>query len=416
MSELPLTIPDLMPSQSDFLHVLRAAVGGFTPEQPLADWRSVIQLAHAHGVSNFLYDQVRTWEPSCQPDTALMDQWRITFLKSAVKYAHVTAQAHELLKALHDAEVDVIPLKGVLQAERLYTDGACRPMSDIDILVPIALLARARQCLEQLGYATTDFISTECRSKDTRYIRPNTPLPIEVHWRLWSEDDVISEPDPGRIWLGLHEEMLHGIPVLVFSPERQIVYMAQHILHHRLAIPLKAYLDIVLVSRHYAQQLDRTRLDQEKQAWQVAFGAQFVFDLMNDIFEWTLPELLSAADVPDGRYAEERHAALSAALNMTPKSMKITPVLEYCLHASWYNTLIMGIKRVFVSPAELRQLCPREVHRWGVAGGYIWRFINLFSRYGQALKKRKSHDDAFVSDLANFNTRQALSKWIRAQE
>ncbi len=417
MSDWKDSIPDLSPEHRDLLRVLRAAADGHAPDEPPTDWATVLDLATLHQVDGFLYPQVREWAPVCQPAAPLMARWRTSFLGAASLYTRVAFQAHELLATLTAAGVRVIPLKGIWLAERVYQDGACRPMSDIDLLVSAEELSHARAAIERLGYATTNFYLSAERDNHVHYQRPDRPLPIELHWSLWhAGNEAVDKPDLTQAWTGLHEEILHGVSVPVFPPERQLVCLTQHILKHTLTVPLKAYLDLVLLCRTYASEFDLARLNDEARAWRVEFGTRFVLQAAFDIRGGRLPASLTSF-LPSGDRCEEAgSAALCAALQLSSESRLITPALEAFHHTSGFRRLRIALGRVLLPPVEIRSGCAPGARRFGLAGGYVWRCADLIRRHGRAWRKAAGDGTVTDADLANFSTRQALSAWIRAQE
>ena len=411
----PLNIPELTPVHRDLLRVLRAAVAGNLPDTPPADWVAVQELARLHQVDHFLYPIVRAWDPAFQPVEELMLKWRNSFLSAVALYTRASIQTAEFLTALHTEQVRVVPLKGVWLAENIYEDGTCRPMCDIDLLVHPEDLDRARSVFEQLGYTTKDYFSSVERDKHIRYNRPDAALPIELHWRLWhpGKKGTLGEPDPSLIWEGVQEEKLHGVQVLVFPPDRQLIYLAKHIQGHNLTVPLRAYLDLILLSRCY--QLNLSRLNEEARAWQVPFGAKFILQVAFDILGGA-PASLTSFMPDDGTHEEERREAVCAALQLTDESQQLTPAMAACHQASWLHRLELGLSRVFVSPDMIRSNYSQVVHRFGLVGGYISRCADLIRRRSRTWRNVARNDPALHADLANFASRKALSTWIHAQD
>lgn len=410
-------ISELEPAQRDLLRVVRAAVSGSVPDQPPSDWAVVLELAHFHQLDHFLYLTVRNWPPSSRPEASLLARWRNAFMGAAAQYTRAAAQTAELLAALHAAGVRVVPLKGVWLAESIYEDGTCRPMCDMDLLVRPADLKTACTVFERLGYSTTDFYSSIERDKHIRYNHPDGILPVELHWRLWHEGKIrsLGEPDLEMIWSDLQEQKLHGAPVLVFPPDRQLVYLAQHIQHHSLVIPLRAYLDLILLCRRYAPQFEPSRLEAEARAWCVPFGARFVLQVAADIFG-EVPESVRFFLPGEGVHESERQAAMCAALQLNGESCKITVSMESCQQASLFRRLGLGLSRVFLPPDMIRSGYSKAVHRFGLPGGYLARLADLVRRRGQTWKTVARDDPAMDADLKNFRTRQMLSNWIHAQD
>ena len=410
-------IPELTPTGQEFLRILRAAANGHAPDAPPTDWAAIIELAFIHHVSGFLYLAVCAWASPFQPNALLMAQWRFSFLSAASTYTRVAIQTRELLTALHAEGIRVIPLKGIWLAEHVYEDGACRPMCDIDLLVPGEELARARIAVERIGYTTTEFYLANGNNKHVHYQKEGAPLHIELHWHLWhASTESIAEPDLKRIWTGLHEELLHGVPVLAFPPERQLIHLTQHILQHALTVPLKSYLDLILFCRRYAPQLSLPRLNEEAGAWQVSFGAKFVLQVACDI--WAVdPTATLTAFLPSGdEHHAARRTALCATIQLSCESKQITHALASFCQASWFHRFRLVLSRIFYPANELRQNCPMVVRRFGLVGGYLWRGADLIRRYSPTLRKVSVNRHAVDTSLANFTTRQTLSKWLRSQE
>jgi len=346
-----------------------------------------------------------------------MARWRASFLSAAGHYTRAAAQAGELLAALHAAGIRVIPLKGLWLAERVYEDGAYRPMCDIDLLVPAEELALARAAVGRLGYTTTDYYQREACNKHTHYRKPGTPLPLELHWRLWLPDaEAAADPDLAHMWTGLHEERLHGVPVLAFPPERQLVYLTQHILQHFLTVPLRAYLDLILLCRRYAPHLDPSRLEDEARARRCVSGTRFVLRLAGDIWAVRPPAFLEAFLTACSACEEERRAALCAAVQLDQESCRITSSLAEFYRASWLRRMRIGLSCLAWPPGEIRELYPRAVRRFGLAGGYAARCADLVCRHGRALRRKPGDGEGVHTPLANFTARQALATWIQTQD
>jgi hypothetical protein len=410
-------IPELTPINQSFVRVLRAAVNGKVPDEAPQDWSAIINLAYIHHLSGFLYLAVCTWAPCVQPDATLMAHWRVSFLRQASTYTRVSLQAHDLLTALREAGIRVIPLKGIWLAERIYEDGACRPMCDIDLLVPGEELAQARQALERLGYTTDELYLSDTNNKHVRYQKTGEPLPVELHWHLWhAETKVIQEPDLKQVWMGLLEEHLHGALILAFPPERQLIHLTQHILQHALTVPLNAYLDLVLLCRHYAGQLDLSRVEEEARVWHVSFGAKFVLQLAFDIFEVSPPATLNAFSPKDNNCKTALQTALCATIQLNCENRGITHAVAAFCQESWAHRFRLVLARIFCSPSELRQRCPTVIRRFGLAGGYLWRVGDLIRRYNKTLRKVSIDRHAVDTSLSNFSTRQMLSQWLCSKE
>lgn len=412
-----LPIPELTVAQHDFLRVVRAAVAGHVCEHPPANWGPVLGLAHVHQVADFLYPRVSAWPLPLQPPPADMARWRSAFFGAVASYTRSTVQTRDILSALRQAEIQVIPLKGVWLAERIYDDGACRPMADIDLLVAPQDLDRAHKVLERIGYTTDDFSLEVTGGKHLHFHKPGMPKTLELHWRLWQTQEAVDNDDAhDQVWTSLDNASLHGVPVSVFPVEREIVYLADHILRHDWSVPLKAYLDFALLCARFGAQLDIMRLEREAAAWKIPFGARFVVQVASDLFGDTpfkplVPFLSEAAAC-----GAVRRAALVAAVQLSPDSSRITPALATALRQSRGRRIAAGLSRIGLSPSEIRLVHPQIVRRWWLFGGYLWRGINLVRRHGATMLQGQRITPEAAVNAANFNTRHTLGDWLAKQD
>ena len=119
--------------------------------------------------------------------------------------------ALQLVRALDDAGLAVVPLKGPHLAERLYGDAGMRTSNDIDLLVQPEDFPRAIAVLGDAGYTSDGkapwrnglpLFESSLRSGDSW--RP----PIDLHWRLhWYEASF------SRLFIERCERDAHGVRI-----------------------------------------------------------------------------------------------------------------------------------------------------------------------------------------------------------
>ncbi|HZQ06709.1 MAG TPA: nucleotidyltransferase family protein [Anaerolineae bacterium] len=152
------------------------------------------QTAFVLGVGALLYTQFHE-----HPDWPRVDER----LRTALAYQHAMNRArvmlllrefNEILAAFADAQIPVIPLKGILLLQRFYADPAARPLSDIDLLIRAEYFPQARAALESLCYGMEEhpskpnFVRPANRfpvAFDSEH--PDNPRRVEVHTRLEDE-------------------------------------------------------------------------------------------------------------------------------------------------------------------------------------------------------------------------------------
>jgi hypothetical protein len=95
------------------------------------------------------------------------------------------------LKALEEAGVEALLLKGPALAQRLYSPSEIRGYTDIDLMVPPRLLDRAHKALIGLGYARlgellgiVDVAGIQYSETWAGQPKPDVPVWLDLHWRL----------------------------------------------------------------------------------------------------------------------------------------------------------------------------------------------------------------------------------------
>ena len=106
--------------------------GGQAPAAPIERVRrhGIAPLAHRHGRAELRND----------------------FITSSLRAEQHRAIAAEAVAALAGASIPAVLLKGISYGAWLYDDPGERPMTDVDLLVPVAAHAEAIQILARLGY------------------------------------------------------------------------------------------------------------------------------------------------------------------------------------------------------------------------------------------------------------------------
>lgn len=93
-------------------------------------------------------------------------------------------------RALEDAGIAAVPLKGAMLADAVYGDIGSRLSSDIDLLVPVADLDRAVDTAERQGWREPEPFRAPGLPRLHRELMHESLPPLELHWRIhWNEDE-----------------------------------------------------------------------------------------------------------------------------------------------------------------------------------------------------------------------------------
>jgi putative nucleotidyltransferase-like protein len=221
------------------------------------DWEPLWELAHLHDVVPLLVASLR----SLQGQAPIPEVWLARAQRRLyATLLHNSALADELVricKALRDAGVAALPVKGVVLAETLYGSLGLRPTADLDVLVPPRDLPAARAVLRSLGYThRTEPTFTELHHPyhDPQYFRriAGADICLELHWALWAARYFHLSVD--TLWERSVVRRLRDTELHLLSPEDTLLHLAIH--RSRSALRLRFLCDIAELLRLHGAALD----------------------------------------------------------------------------------------------------------------------------------------------------------------
>jgi len=159
-----------------------------TPAPPAAeppDWDALIQLAIQQGVAPLLAVRTR----HLPLPVTHRERLESIYSANSLRNLRLAAEESRISAGLAGAGLRHWPLKGPGLSERLYADIGVRQVSDLDLLIEPANLARADALLAGLGYRrnTAGQIESLSRAQEFLYIREADPPPafyLDLHQRL----------------------------------------------------------------------------------------------------------------------------------------------------------------------------------------------------------------------------------------
>lgn len=147
----------------------------------------------------------------------------------------------EILRALQQAKLEVILLKGVDLRHRIYRDLPVRVMSDMDLMIPRDCLDRVCAILVGLGYSPEPSMKGfyhRLRRRFSYYIGFNPPsgkvLYIDLHWEIQTTYSLtrLCHKDLSQTSLPADYD---GVSVRNLSPEHLLLHLCLHTLEHNFA-------------------------------------------------------------------------------------------------------------------------------------------------------------------------------------
>jgi hypothetical protein len=397
-------------SSRDLVRLLRAALAGH-PLPPVADWQALLLHATWHGVDAFLYGAIACLPADRQPPPAVLACWRRQALAAAATAVRREAQTEALLSALAAAGICVVPLKGTWLAAHVYPEPSQRAMCDIDLLVPQPELPRARVVLAHLGYAlhgNTASIEHDC---DQTYTCPGQAWPLELHWQLGvAGQPPLHRPEIRGLWQRLVPETLLGVPVHTLCPEEHLVYLAYHVLHHRFQLPLRSYLDLVLLGRRIDTQARQASLQSIAAEWGMEHALPRVMALACDLLDQEArgtPAVPMSAAESAARAGALRIILDSSAQHALPAERTL---LDFQNRGPLARAgLLLG--RIFMPREFLRREYACARWRPGLPLAYFLRARDLLRRNAGSVRRTLQHDPALARQLDRTAARDRLLRW-----
>ncbi|MEE2776573.1 MAG: nucleotidyltransferase family protein [Acidobacteriota bacterium] len=217
------------------------ATGGQPPPRPVDDLDRLVILAAAHRLQPVLSHLAHDGRLPFQVDAAVRDDWFGASCLTALHNGRRLDDLGRLLERCRELGLRPLAFKGPADIARFYGAPGLRPMVDLDLLCRPAELRALERELEALGY-------TERGRTAPHHVErhdPETGRSIELHFDLWDE---LSE----RPWL-LEQTWDHatscqagGVRFEAPAPEHALILALGHLLHHDLAVTMRAVLDLAL--------------------------------------------------------------------------------------------------------------------------------------------------------------------------
>jgi len=195
------------------------------------DWPYLKRIAHQHGLTSLLFENLRTFCMEKVPEEILM-QLREHAIANARRNLFLTG---ELLRILHLFEangISAIPYKGPVLAAWAYGDIALREFSDLDILIPKEDVLKARDLLVSQGYRlpfqTDEGAVIHQRSQyEVLLTLGQSRVHVELKWEII--DGYFSCPlDARSLWKRKRPILLADREILTFSPEDLLLILCIH--------------------------------------------------------------------------------------------------------------------------------------------------------------------------------------------
>lgn len=276
--ERPTTMT-LTATETQFLHIAKAAVSGGELPTEAVDWPAIFTLANQQKLLPILFEAVRK-TPAAGENALLFAAIKRQVIGQVLNQTVRSAEFADLYRSLRAAGLHPVVVKGQL-CSRLYPLRDHRISADDDLYISDAeFMACHKQLL--VNGLTTDTPADELSTADeVSYTKGGSPLYIELHRHLFdSAEDAHDELN--HFFTDINPVEMDGL--LAMPPREHLLYLVLHAYKHfvRSGIGLRQFCDIGLWAWEYHAEIDWQHLHEQCESVHAATFAAAAFRIARD--------------------------------------------------------------------------------------------------------------------------------------
>ena len=269
----------LTTTETQFLHIAKAAISGGDLPTEKVDWPAIFALANQQKLLPILFEAARK-TPDAEENAALFAVTKQQVIGQVLNQTVRSAEFSDLYHKLRSAGLHPIVVKGQL-CSRLYPLKDHRISADDDLLIPDGEFFACHEQLLANGLTTNTPADELASADEVSYTKNGSPLYIELHRRLFDSSE------------DAHDELNHFFaslkPVetdsfLAMPPHEHLLYLLLHAYKHfvRSGIGLRQFCDIGLWALEYHDEIDWQRLHDQCASVHAATFAAAAFRIARD--------------------------------------------------------------------------------------------------------------------------------------
>lgn len=266
-------------TETQFLHIAKAAISGGDLPAEKVDWPTIFTLANQQKLLPILFEAARK-TPAAAENATL---FAVTKQQVIGQVLHQTMRASEfadLYRKLRSAGLHPIVVKGQL-CSRLYPLKDHRISADDDLYISDAEFMACHEQLLANGLRIGTPADELATADEVSYTKEGSPLYIELHRRLFdSSEDAHDELN--HFFASLKPVETDGF--LAMPPHEHLLYLLLHAYKHfvRSGIGLRQFCDIGLWALEYHDEIDWQRLHDQCASVHAATFAAAAFRIARD--------------------------------------------------------------------------------------------------------------------------------------
>lgn len=269
----------LTTTETQFLHIAKAAISGGDLPAEKVDWPAIFTLANQQKLLPILFEAVRRTS-AAEENAALFAAIKQQVIGQVLSQTMRSAEFSALYRKLRAAGLHPVVAKGQL-CSWLYPLKDYRLSGDDDLYITEGEFFDCHKTLLANGLITDTPAEDLQMADEVSYTKKGSPLYIELHRHLFdSSEDAHDELN--HFFADIQPVEADGL--LAMPPHQHLLYLILHAYKHfvRSGIGLRQFCDIGLWARAYHSQIDWQRLHDQCASVHAATFAEAAFRIARE--------------------------------------------------------------------------------------------------------------------------------------
>ncbi len=391
-------------------------MNGASTEEPwsVGHWDAIYRLAEEQHLLPYLDWKLTTRANAEYPPDPIAQKMRRARFRYSSRSLWLYTHLHTILRALQQAQIPVILLKGAYLGSQVYANMYLRPMADIDLLIQERQLLDCDEVLIHMGYypSRKAWIQGDYRQAH-HHLPPHRHAwmpPIEIHWNIAPTNAMLRVIVPS-LWEQAVPCRIEDVSCLGLSPEHLIIHLCLHAGYsNRFRGGLRPLIDLQEVIRKFGEHIDWAEVFRQAEAW----GATKCLGLMLALAEKTFPAKAYRLEPARQIIAQVPEQMIQIARARLWEAEGFSPHFAELLNAEGMTSRVRILWQRTFPPVEVMAaryaFHPQSPKRYIY---YILRLIELLQRYMRTLfTMRLGHP----KERAGAEREIALSAWLHSPQ
>jgi len=350
------------------------------------DWDLLLEKANYHRLGCLVSHHLRS-EGLCAFVPKLIQQkLHDIYYYNLARNMLLQGALSKLLFAFNREGIPVILLKGAALLGSIYEDISLRPMSDLDILVPLEYLDSAESVASVQGYSHVHNLrSQEAARKNLRHLATLTNLEkhiiLEIHQHI-EDSDSPYHFDLHSFWVRARHATILGADALTLAPEDLLVHLGLNFIRDRRDSSNSAIgqlCDISEVILHHDDSLDWNLIERTSKEYGVGATLYSTFYICQQLLGTQVPESVLSRLRPPGFDPSLANLLIYRRLLSTTDWIRLDWVaLEY--KYSRYRALLAIISKLCYIPLKIFQEHESRRHKLTYYFRYFKNMVPALAR------------------------------------